>query len=74
MKRGINTLLGATADDDRLPARLLTPHQDGPTAGESPDLATMLAEFYAVCDLDARGCPSRARLQSLGLDDLASAV
>jgi len=74
LKRCINTLLGAKAGDDRLPARFLTPHSDGPTAGEAPDLATMLKDFYALCDLDARGCPSAARLASLGLQDVARLV
>ncbi len=71
LKRSISCLLGATAADDRLPKRLLTALADGPTAGTAPALDVMLKEFYALCDLDAQGRPSAARLESLGLADVA---
>jgi aldehyde:ferredoxin oxidoreductase len=74
LKRAINALWGATAADDRLPGRFLAPLPEGPTAGEAPDLATMLREFYALCGLDAAGRPTRARLESLGLSDVAQAI
>ncbi len=74
LKHGINVLLGATAADDRLPPRLLEPLEDGPTAGSAPDMALMLAEFYALRDLDANGRPARARLEQLGLHALADAL
>jgi len=34
-------------------------------------MALMLSEFYALRDMDAQGRPSRARLEALGLGDLA---
>ncbi len=34
----------------------------------------MLAEFYALRDLDAEGRPSRTRLEQLGLHTLAGAL
>ena len=74
LKHGINLLLGATAADDCLPPRLLEPLEDGPTAGSVPDMALMLAEFYALRDLDAEGRPCRARLERLGLHALADAL
>ena len=74
LKHGINLLLGATAADDRLPSRFLQPLEDGPTAGSVPDMPLMLAEFYALRDLDAAGRPSRARLERLGLGALADAL
>jgi aldehyde:ferredoxin oxidoreductase len=74
LKHGINLLLGATAADDRLPARLLQPLDDGPTAGSAPDMVLMLREFYALRDLDAEGRPSRSRLERLGLHALADAL
>ncbi len=74
LKRCINALLGATAADDRLPGRFLTPHTEGPTAGEAPDLTAMLRDFYVFCELDERGCPSRRRLEALGLSDVAGLV
>ncbi len=70
LKHGINLLLGATAADDRLPARLLEPLADGPAAGSAPDLPLMLREFYVQRGLDAAGRPQSARLRALGLDDL----
>jgi aldehyde:ferredoxin oxidoreductase len=72
LKHGLNCLLGATAADDRLPARLLTPLEDGPTAGSVPDMDLMLREFYALRALDERGFPSPRRLETLGLADLAA--
>ena len=72
LKRSIANLLGATAADDRLPARFLTPLTDGPTAGSAPDLASMLRDFYTICDIGSDGRISRARLQSLGLGDVAA--
>jgi aldehyde:ferredoxin oxidoreductase len=70
LKHGLNILMGATAEDDRLPRRLLQPLEDGPAAGSVPDMPLMLSEFYALRDLDARGYPSKERLHHLGLDDL----
>jgi aldehyde:ferredoxin oxidoreductase len=72
LKRSISNLLGATAADDRLPGRLLTPLADGPTAGSAPDLPAMLREFYEICDIDEKGRVSRERLESLGLGDVAA--
>ncbi len=74
LKHGINLLLGATAADDRLPSRFLQPLAEGPTAGSAPDMTRMLAEFYALRDLDAAGRPARARLEPLGLHALADAL
>lgn len=72
LKHGINLLLGATSADDTLPPRLLEPLDDGPTAGSAPDMDLMLREFYAERGLDASGWPEAARLQALGLGDLAA--
>jgi len=71
LKHGINLLFGATSADDRLPKRLLKPLEEGPAAGSVPDIDLMLREFYELRDLNARGYPSRARLENLGLNDLA---
>lgn len=74
LKRSINALLGATADDDRLPRRLLTAHGEGPTAGQAPDLPAMLRDFYALCRLDEQGRPTADHLRALGLADVAAAL
>jgi aldehyde:ferredoxin oxidoreductase len=74
LKRSINTLFGATAGDDRLPRRFLTPLNEGPTAGTAPDFAAMLREFYSLTGLDKEGRVTRDRLDSLGMPDIAAFV
>ncbi len=72
LKRGLNNLMGITAKDDRLPRQLLTPPPDGGAVGSVPDLELMLKEFYELKGLDANGRPEKAKLESLGLGDLAA--
>ncbi len=136
LKRSFGNLCGATREDDRLPQRIIEPHDDGPTASMTvalyptmlsmgplgmirnekvmkflsnmsmkylfPNIGTMfrilsffpgfrgidgsnlsererrtvpfrqmLDEFYQVRDIDQQGRPSRARLESLGMQDVA---
>ncbi len=71
LKRGLSNLFGARAEHDRLPPRLMTALDDGPTAGGIPDMDLMLSEFYALRDIDAQGLPRRGVLEDLGLGDLA---
>ncbi len=71
LKRGLGNLYGLTAEDDRLPERLLRPLEDGPAAGSVPDLDRMLAEFYAIRSLGADGRATREKLAELNLEDLA---
>lgn len=72
LKRGLNNLMGARAADDRLPKRILTPLKEGPAAGSVPDLELMLKEYYKLRALDAEGRPTRDKLLSLGLSELAA--
>jgi aldehyde:ferredoxin oxidoreductase len=61
----------------RVPGRLIgDPPQDvGPLAGFTIDSETMQREFLAACDWDQESCtPSRAKLESLGLKDVAQAL
>jgi aldehyde:ferredoxin oxidoreductase len=71
IKRGLSNLFGARAADDRLPERLMTVMQEGPTQGSSPDMNKMLAEFYALRGFDSNGVPGRQILEKVGLPDLA---
>ncbi len=71
LKRGLTNLFGARAGQDRLPARLMTPLDHGPTQGSLPDMELMLKEFYEMRGLDADGLPGRQQLLDLGLDTLA---
>ena len=72
LKRGLCNLMGIGAADDRLPKRILTPTKDGPAAGSVPDLEFMLKEYYQLRPLDAEGRPTRDKLDSLGLFELAA--
>lgn len=71
LKRGLSHAFGATAEHDRMPPRLLSALEHGPTAGSVPDMDLMLSEFYDLRGLDPDGLPRRETLQALGLDDLA---
>jgi aldehyde:ferredoxin oxidoreductase len=71
LKRGLNNLMGVTAVDDRLPKKILTPVNEGATAGSVPDIELMLKEYYELRKLKANGYPSREKLEDVGLSDLA---
>ena len=71
LKRGLTNLFGARAKDDRLPARLMTPLNEGPTEGSVPDMELMLKAFYKLRGLNEDGLPQDAVLRELGLADLA---
>ena len=72
LKRGLGNLMGIRAADDRLPQRILTPLKEGVVAGSVPDMELMLKEYYKLRALDAEGRPTRDRLHSLGLSELAT--
>jgi len=63
--------MGITAADDRLPRQILTPPTEGGAAGQAPNLDVMLKEFYPARGLGADGRPSKEKLLSLGLAELA---
>ena len=70
--RGLNNLMGVTAADDRMPKRILTPHTEGGAAGSVPNIELMLKDYYKTRGLEANGRPQKAKLESLGLTDLAA--
>jgi aldehyde:ferredoxin oxidoreductase len=73
LKRAINHRMGLTRENDRLPRALLEPLPDGGSAGYVPDFAAMLSAYYKARGWDeASGRPSREKLASLGLDDIAA--
>ena len=74
LKRGLTNLFGARAKDDRLPARLMTPLNEGPTQGSVPDMELMLKAFYKLRGLNEEGIPQEAILRELGLDTLANLI
>jgi aldehyde:ferredoxin oxidoreductase len=71
LKRGLTNLFGARAKDDRLPARLMTVLETGPTEGSVPDMDRMLAEFYELRGFNADGVPEKQVLENIGLPELA---
>ncbi|KPK47661.1 MAG: hypothetical protein AMJ77_02370 [Dehalococcoidia bacterium SM23_28_2] len=61
----------------RIPGRLIgiPPLAEGPHKGFSLDAETLQREFLAACDWDQQTCkPSRAKLEELGLGDVASVL
>jgi aldehyde:ferredoxin oxidoreductase len=72
LKRAINNKLGITRKDDKLPKIAIKALKEGATAGQSPDMALLLKDYYRLNDWDWNtGKPSRAKLLSLELDDVA---
>jgi len=62
---------GFTAEDDRLPPRVCTPHQTEPIAGKvlTPQaLREALHTYYRLMDWSEEGIPSEAALSRLKLD------
>lgn len=69
LKRMINVRLGTTSKDDILPKRLLTePTQEGGAKGKTPDLKTMLMEYYRERGWNRNGIPTQTKIEELGLD------
>jgi len=71
LKRGLSNLFGARAEHDRLPKRLLTPIQTGPSQGSVPDMDLMLKEFYELRGFNDDGVPKKEILEDLGLSELS---
>jgi aldehyde:ferredoxin oxidoreductase len=72
LQRAIGCRLGVTATDDRLPGIIMISLPDGGTEGHVPNVEKMLPEYYALRGWDtATGKPSRERLISLDLADIA---
>ena len=72
LKRGIINLMGARREDDRLPAKVLTPVEEGAAAGSVPDVDMMLEEYYQLRELGPDGIPTREVLERVGLSGLAA--
>jgi len=74
LQRCLGHIWGATAEDDTLGKRIMTPTEDGVIAGVVPDLETMLKEFYEIRDLGPDGKPSRKVLEEYDLGYLADKI
>jgi aldehyde:ferredoxin oxidoreductase len=71
LKRFINNKMGTTIEDDKLPKHILTPTKEGGAAGSVPDIELMMKEYYDIRGLDLQGIVSKAKLQAVGLGELA---
>jgi len=68
LEKQFNLAAGFTAADDRLPERVVSePARGGAASGEVADIASMLADYYAMRGWDANGVPRAETLQRLGL-------
>jgi len=70
LKRALNNIMGVTAEDDRLPKKILTALVDGAAAGSVPDEELMRREYYEIRGLDESGIPTPQLLDSSGLEFL----
>ena len=70
LKRALNNIMGVTAEDDRLPLKILTALVDGAAAGSVPDAELMRKQYYEIRGLDERGIPTVQLLVSTGLEFL----
>jgi aldehyde:ferredoxin oxidoreductase len=70
LKRALNNIMGVTAEDDRLPKKILTALVDGAAAGSTPDEDLMRREYYEIRGLDEKGIPTPHLLDSSGLEFL----
>ena len=75
VQKAFNARLGLTREDDTLPRRFMTePVKTGPRKGEHMGsvLPQMLDEYYEARGWDPKtGLPRRAKLESLGLKEIA---
>jgi aldehyde:ferredoxin oxidoreductase len=71
LKRAFNNRLGVRRGNDRIPERMLIPMSNG-SRGRTPRMEMLLEEYYAWREWDWKtGKPSRAKLISLGLPEIA---
>jgi aldehyde:ferredoxin oxidoreductase len=70
LKRLFNIKMGLTAAWDRLPEMVLSPLEEGGSAGKRPDWRRMLSSYYRFRGWDPHtGIPSLDKMQALGLHE-----
>ena len=70
MMQEFNARQGLTSADDRLPDKLFKPLTGGATDGvriNKEEFDTARSTYYAMSGWDAKGRPTRAKLEELGL-------
>jgi aldehyde:ferredoxin oxidoreductase len=68
LKRALNNIMGVTAEDDRLPKKILTALGEGAAAGSVPDEKLMRREYYQIRGLDENGIPTPKLIKKTGID------
>jgi aldehyde:ferredoxin oxidoreductase len=69
LKRILNSNLGSTKEDDRIPEFMLKPFEDGGTMGFYPDLEPLLVGAYKEHGWDLEtGMPTDKTIQDFGLE------
>jgi len=74
MMRAFNAREGFTSAQDTLPKKLFKPLVGGPSDGVAvteAEMAAALPTYYTMCGWDAEGCPTRPKLEELGIDWVA---
>ncbi len=75
LQRALSCKLGISAKDDVLPELVMRPIPDSGQEGHVPNMKKMLPEYYALRDWDsATGKPSKKRLESLGMPEIAASI
>lgn len=65
------------ADDLRIPKKFRTPMESGPLKGRAltPEIAdTLMSDYYVARGWDEDGVPTRAKLEAVGLADIADSL
>ena len=72
LKRLFNLKMGITPADDVLPHIMLEPKDVGDSAGKVPNFDTIKEGYYKYRTFDrTTGYPSKEKLKTLGLDNIA---
>ncbi len=77
VRQAFNIREGLNPRQFAIPGRILgiPPHKTGPLAGKTVDAETMVREYLTLMDWDLKTAkPSKAKLISLGLDDIAKEI
>jgi aldehyde:ferredoxin oxidoreductase len=75
LQRALSCKLGISARDDVPPELAMRPIPEGGQEGHVPPIEKMLPEYYALRDWNkATGKPSKKRLESLGLQEIAASI
>lgn len=75
LQRSLSCKLGISSKDDILPELAMRPIAEGGQEGHLPNMEKMLPEYYAIRDWNkVTGKPSKTRLESLGMPDVAVSI